>query len=130
MATPILEFEKFNVSLVDNAYFDVVVFPHADMYAADAAQMVAACNELSGNVQRPALVVVGEFANFNTDAREFTADPSRETASTAIAYVLTSLAQRMVANFFIRFNKPVKPVKFFRDRASALAWLEEFMQPK
>lgn len=127
MATPILEFEKFNVALIDESYFDVEVFPYAEMHADDVAEMVAACNSLSPGKPLPALVIVGAFANFNADAREYTADPTKETASTAIAYVLTSVAQRIVANFFIHINRPKKPVKFFPDRAAAMAWLESYM---
>lgn len=129
MAVQSLEFDKFKISYIEELYFDVIVFPNVDMFAPDVAEMVAACNKLSGNTPRAAIVTVGEFANFNPDAREFTADPTKETATIAFAYVLSNLAQRMVANFFIRFNRPTKPVRFFSNRESAMEWLEQYIHP-
>lgn len=44
----------------------------------------------------------------------------------AMAIITGSLTTRMLANFFIRFNKPQSPTKLFSSREKALEWLETF----
>ena len=51
----------------------------------------------------------------------------REEISCADAYVLKSLAQKIIANFYIRLNKPKIPTNFFTDEDSAIEWLTTFL---
>ena len=41
----------------------------------------------------------------------------------AEAFVVESLANRLIANFYIKFNRPKNPTKIFNKMESALAWL-------
>ncbi|MGZ4078580.1 MAG: DUF7793 family protein, partial [Bacteroidia bacterium] len=43
----------------------------------------------------------------------------------AIAFVTTSLANKIVGNFFIKFNKPASATKLFSDEETALEWIIE-----
>ncbi len=41
----------------------------------------------------------------------------------AEAFVVESLANRLIANFYIKFNRPKNPTKIFNNYDRALAWL-------
>jgi len=43
----------------------------------------------------------------------------------AIALIIQSLSQRLLANFFFKINKAPYPVKFFKNEIEATLWLRE-----
>ena len=60
---------------------------------------------------------------FDRDARaHFLADQG---GSRAMALLVGSAVNRMLANFFMGMHKQAIPVRMFTDRASAIAWLHE-----
>ena len=44
----------------------------------------------------------------------------------AEAFLLTSLAQKILINFYIRFDKPLVPSKVFTNKEKAIEWLRQF----
>ena len=40
------------------------------------------------------------------------------------AYVITSVAQNLMANFYLKVIKPTKPVRFFQTEKAAEKWLK------
>jgi hypothetical protein len=46
----------------------------------------------------------------------------------ADAFVIDSLAQRILGNFYLKFNKPQFPTRFFNSKEEALIWLEAFVE--
>jgi hypothetical protein len=63
----------------------------------------------------------------DNEARQYLASKSREEISCADAYILKSLAQKIIAKFYIRINKPRIPTNFFTDEDSATKWLKDFL---
>lgn len=43
----------------------------------------------------------------------------------AMAIVVDESSPRLMGNFYIKVNKPVKPTKMFTSREEAIAWLKE-----
>ncbi len=83
-------------------------------------------NELSNNQPMLILHVPGEFANVDEETRRFLASEFGLRYVIAQAFVLNSMAQRIVANFFMKINKPIKPTKFFTSQEDAEKWLLSF----
>jgi len=50
-------------------------------------------------------------------------EPSAMQYATAKAYVITTTHQKAMADLFLTFFKPSRPVKFFRDLKEAKEWL-------
>ena len=63
-----------------------------------------------------------------SEAREY-ASTNKEYENTRKAYaiVVNSLANKLVANFYIKFNKPAKPSRVFNNKKEAMDWLKEFL---
>ena len=59
------------------------------------------------------------------EARAFSAKKEMQENLIAQAIVVNTLANRLIGNFIINFNKPHSPTKLFSDRETALAWLRE-----
>lgn len=71
-----------------------------------------------------ALVDSTDMLNMTNDARKFIADFEREhNLNIALAIIANSLLTNMIANFFIKFNKPHAPTKLFKQwKKPKLGW--------
>src|ERR1700748_3037493 len=85
----------------------------------------AAMKMTNGN-RYASLVDARAFATITIEAREYSARPEIYTNVIAQAIVITSLANRLLANFLIQFYKKNKSVemKMFNDCDTALTWLK------
>ena len=78
---------------------------------------------LTNNIPHPVIIYVGEFTTFTEDARQFSASQDGKRACTAEAFIINNLGHKIIANFYLTVNKPVKPVKFFEHEENAINWL-------
>lgn len=70
--------------------------------------------------------ITKEFINFTDEARStFVNEQKKDATAFKMALLIKGLADKIVANFFIRFNKPIVPTKIFSKREKAIAWLLE-----
>lgn len=59
------------------------------------------------------------------EVRDFYGSKKMEDHILAMAVMVDSVATRLTANFFIKFNKPYFPTKLFTDEKEARKWLLE-----
>ena len=77
------------------------------------------------NVKRPFVFTGGEFVTITTEARDNTIKMEHRNPSKASAVVVINLAQKIIANYFVKVNKPSKPYKVFNSFDKAVEWLLE-----
>ncbi len=77
--------------------------------------------ELTGGNKVKVLSQFGRYVNISSEARDYAAARSPECI--ALAYVITSLAQRIVIRFYIRLRRRKNPTKVFNTYEEALQWL-------
>ena len=70
---------------------------------------------------------VGSSTN---EARQYAADHSYPSNKIADAIVISSLAKKLMANFYIQFNKPKSPTRIFTSENEALEWLNGILKNK
>lgn len=80
----------------------------------------------------PIYLTSASFTNQDKASREYNGSEEVTKHCSAIAMLSTSLAQRIMANFFIRIIKPKVPTRFFGSENEALEWLKSFLpaEPK
>ena len=59
---------------------------------------------------------------FSHDAREYFKQNEQSFPKICDAFVMKSLAHKLIANFYLKFNKPVYPSKVFSNMADAETW--------
>jgi hypothetical protein len=59
------------------------------------------------------------------EARENAIKLEEKSPSYASAAIANSLPYRLIANFYLKFNKPGIPFRLFRKEEEALEWLAE-----
>jgi hypothetical protein len=91
----------------------------------DAIEIDQAFIKITNN--QPFCVVVdarNRYSNISNDARDFFAnDPEILPIRKKIAIVVNNMPTRMIANFFVKFNRPKTPTKVFNDYNKAIDWL-------
>ncbi len=75
----------------------------------------------------PLLVIGAPFANLDSDAREFMASEQSTQYSSAEAFVIHALGHKILANFYLKVNKPQVPTRFFNEQFEAEAWLKNYL---
>lgn len=71
------------------------------------------------------LAVYAEDNFFSKEARQYIASKEINTIVQAEALVISSMALRIMGNFYLKVNKPARESRLFNDRAIALEWLRQ-----
>ena len=121
---------KYEITIVAERIFKVTPFEGIELDANDVYEMRKLYLNFSEG--RPFAVLLDAANNFTpTDkARELLATKEFAEKRVAAAFVTRTLANKIVGNFFIKFNRPVSPTKLFTDEIAALEWLKEQMNNK
>ena len=74
----------------------------------------------------PVLISGGTFTNQDREAREFSGSEEVMKHCSAIAFISSTMAEKLLANFFIKLMKPTKPTRFFATKEECINWLQQF----
>jgi hypothetical protein len=85
---------------------------------------------LSEGKEIPVLMVAEEITQFDSSARDFSASDEGLRYTVADAMVVKNIAQRLMASFYLSFNKPKKPSKMFGSEEEAVKWLYSMAEKK
>jgi hypothetical protein len=117
----------FTAQLLDNGIVHVNVKGVDDIEIENAREIINGIGEFCQDKKRPVLVTSDSFAAPTPEARAFLAKTESNPYSSAAAYLTKTLAERLIANAFIRFNKPGRPTRMFTSEAKAIEWLKMFL---
>lgn len=122
---------------IDRAYFSVLLLKegmlhvkirNVDEITTEQAREIIACmGEFCRDRKRPSLVSSDTFAAPTAEARIFLAQKESNPYVTATAYIARTLAEKIMTNAFIRFNKPARPTRMFTSEKKAIEWLREYL---
>ena len=91
----------------------------------DMQDLIDAAQQLGDGKKFLNLIKLGEYTLLDYEARTFSASRIGSEFKIADAFVINSLSQKIVTNFYLKFHKPVVPTKIFTDTPKALEWLRE-----
>ena len=123
-----IQFKKSTVTLQDDGIMHIHLTAGAEIELEDAILIVEAMGKLGGGRKYPVLIDAGEFTSIDKEVRIFSASEESNlyTLADAIAYI--SLAQKLVAEFYVKHNKPAVPTKVFAEKSEAIEWLKTFLK--
>ncbi|MBL0049391.1 MAG: hypothetical protein IPP32_14995 [Bacteroidetes bacterium] len=93
----------------------------------ETVEGIDAIGKLSGGNLVAVMKIAGLGSSVDTDSRHYIASGRGSRYSIAEAIVIQSIAQKIIGNFYLKVEKPIKPTKLFTDRSSAELWLYEQM---
>lgn len=97
---------------------------HVELDVKEARELLQATKEISGAKKVLVLNVAGKQTTATSAARDFAASPEAVEYTLAEAYVVNNLPQKIIANFYINFHKPLVPTKIFNNTDAAIIWLK------
>lgn len=92
----------------------------------DIKAIHAAISELTNKQKALLLLIASNYTSIDIDAKNFLSTDEAGLYSLAEAYVIKSLAQRLLLNFIIKIKGTPVPVKFFTEIDVAIKWLNSF----
>ncbi|MCW3072245.1 MAG: hypothetical protein JWO44_2135 [Bacteroidetes bacterium] len=117
----------FSVELREDGIVHVKISSREEIDLPLAKKIIAAIGKKCADRKRPVLLSSESFAAPTAEARAYMAKAEANPYSSASAYIARSLAEKLVTNAYIRFNKPARPTRMFTSETKALEWLKSFI---
>jgi hypothetical protein len=120
---------KFSYQIDTETYPNIikVIFrDEHDFSLSDAKELVEDLKIICKDKSAPILKIPGKYSSIDNDARKFISSSEGMKSSSAEALVTTYLPHRIIGNFYLTVNKPVKPTAFFETEDKAVEWLQQF----
>ena len=105
----------------------VKLFDDAEIELEDAIQNYEATIAITQGEKFLVMVDATSNVSVSKEARAFVALTKENEKRIAEAFITTSVANKLVGNFYINFNKPKTPTKIFSSETDAIKWLESFL---
>jgi hypothetical protein len=90
-------------------------------------QMILIYRELCGDKKRPFLYSGIGDVSITKEGREYSRQLEDVFPASAAAVIADNIAYKLIANFYLKVNKPKTPYKVFNDISSAEEWLKTFI---
>ena len=104
-----------------------VTYRHVTVTVEDAKDQVAIYRELGNGQPVLRLVDMTQLISTDGEVRQYGVSPETIAMTRAMAVISNSFVSKMLANFFLKFNKPPFPVRLFTDKEEAIDWLKQFL---
>lgn len=106
-------------------FLQMEIRANEDFNINDCHELINAAKEIGNGRKFYNLIIVGEHTLADNEARTLSCSALGSIYKLADAFVISSLSQRIIANFYMKVNKPFVPTKFFNKVEEAIAWLKE-----
>jgi hypothetical protein len=93
----------------------------------DFKGMVRTIGEMTEGKKVPILCTADELLIVDEETRKYMGEPESNPYSLASAFVVKSISQRLLSNFFIKVSKPGRAVKMFSTKDEAISWLKTYL---
>lgn len=91
-------------------------------------RMLDAFNELTETKLTPFLFTASDGVNVTPEARDNAIKTEENTPCYGTAVIVANTAYLLIANFYLRVNKPKRPYRVFKNEEAAIEWLKTFVK--
>lgn len=89
----------------------------------DQADINVSIEKVAQGRKHPVLTIGGKYTSFSQEVIKNSAAPENFTYTLADAFVIKSIHQRLLANFYVKVIKPPVPTRYFETIDDAVDWL-------
>jgi hypothetical protein len=100
-------------------------FPNTVMTLEDGKESTQISAELVNYQPRPLLCDLTNVVKMTQECRRHFASAEHAATFTRAALVVTSPISKVIGNFFLGLNKPVKPTRLFTSKEEGMKWILE-----
>ena len=120
--------QHFQARIIEPGIIENIIFEKTAVDVDLAKEMKIANLSLANETEYAVLVLAEPMTSISPEARTYIASEYYQKITLAKAILVGSLAQRIITNFYMRFNKPKTPTSSFNNRDEALKWLRSFLK--
>lgn len=117
------EHPAFTLTIRPDGIMLISMKPNVILRLPDAEAMVKLFKEMGHGKKFRLLFIAGKETTVSTDARYYASGPEANKYTIASAFVVSNIAQKLLGNAYVTFNKPVTPTRIFTDEQEAVSWL-------
>lgn len=118
------ETDKIKYMLGTDGILYIECLPNTIMTLVDAKDSTRLGAELVNGNPAPMLCDLTNVVKMTQDCRRHFSGPEHAEIFTKCALMVTSPISRIIGNFFLGANKPLKPTRLFTNRNEAIKWLK------
>lgn len=119
------ENDKIKFTLSDENILYTECFPNTIMTLEDGKESTRISAEMVNYTPRPLLCDLTNVVSMSQECRKHFAGKEHAETFTKAALIVTGAVSRLIGNFFLGLNKPLKPTKLFATKEEGLKWLKE-----
>jgi hypothetical protein len=123
-----INLEKSIISLIDEHILHIHLKSNQEINLDDAQQVLAAMGSIGEGKKLPVFIDAGEFVSIDDSVRSFSASKVGNIYTIADAIAVENIAQKLLANFYLKNDHPDVPTKIFNNKQEALGWLRQFIK--
>lgn len=123
-----IELDSATISLRNDGIILYSIKDNISISEKDSKEMVEAAGKLGELKKFPILIMGEKHTLADKEAREFGASAEGTKFAIAVAFVIKSLAQKILGNAYLKINKPVVPTALFDKEEKAIEWLKSFIK--
>ena len=116
----------FTLKLRDNGIVQLNTDDNAYFTINEAKEYVVALEKITKGIPHLILKVPGIHASVDNETRSYMATHEALRFSISEAVVVRNLGQRILGNFYLKFDKPIKLVRLFDNIENGEKWLLDF----
>lgn len=117
--------EVFKISIHQNKYYIIEVFDKQEFTISDLKELVVLQSEM-GEKKLPVLILCSQYTTGDVDMLKYLSKNQNNPFSLADAFVINTMAQKIIGNFYLKLISPERPTKMFSNKEDALIWLSQF----
>ncbi len=120
----ILAFDNYAVFLRSDNIIQVQIRDDFDCDVKDAQNILNCIKKLSNGKKYPLLAIYSDFNSFSKEANALVAKHKLTLADALVTN--NNFGLKLMAKFYLKINKPVRPTRIFNEVETALVWLKTF----
>lgn len=117
---------SFKLKLRSDGIVESNINDDANFTITEAREYVTALKQITKGVPHPVLKILGELTSMDNEARTYMASEEAMRYAVVEAVIIRNLAQRILASFSVKFDRPKKPVRLFTEMQPAVNWLRAY----
>lgn len=98
--------------------------PKTIMTLEEGRESTRIVSEMVGSYPLPMLCDLTNVITMTKDCRQHFAGPEHAAVFTKCALIVSSPIAKIIGNFFLGANRPLRPTRLFTNRVDALDWLK------
>ncbi|WP_317899204.1 DUF7793 family protein [Aurantibacillus circumpalustris] len=122
-----LHFKEFGQLEYENRILTVRITEGTEITEKTLELIFSEASKLAGNLTFCILADVRNLATAGSAARKYSANNSYSKQHLAYATLTDKISVILLANFFIKVNRPSVPSKLFKEEKGAMHWLQGFL---